>query len=333
MPDWQERITRDTQPDMRVEHALRYRLAAPIILASKTWADLGCGNGVAAADALGGNFEGRAILVDVDEQATAAAARELGVDDASTLVANLNDPVDVERVRGRLLADDAPRTVTCFEVVEHLENFVPLVRMLTKFAEDGEATVLLSVPNDAFWAVENPFHATTWGEGSFEELRRMLPEGTKLARQVSLGGAAVVPLDADDPQSTTVDVTLHAKDAVPTHFLAVMGPNADSLDVLGAVVQTDLHEQRRWERQRDADLLFLADRNPSLERRLDEAHLEQRRNNVWFEEWRAYIHDLETRLGLPLSGAAPEELPSGEKVADRVRAELPADETPPDDAA
>ncbi len=29
MPDWQERITRDTKPAIRVEHDLRYAVAAP----------------------------------------------------------------------------------------------------------------------------------------------------------------------------------------------------------------------------------------------------------------------------------------------------------------
>ena len=65
MPDWQERITRETHPAVRVEHDIRYRLAEPLILGARTWADLGCGNGVAAADVLGGAYSGRAVLVDV----------------------------------------------------------------------------------------------------------------------------------------------------------------------------------------------------------------------------------------------------------------------------
>ena len=314
MPDWQERITRDTQPALRVEHALRYRLAAPTVLGSATWADLGCGNGVAAADALGGEFGGRAILVDVDESATQTAARELGIDDAATVVADLNEPVDVERVRARLLADDAPRAVTCFEVVEHLRNFVPLVEMLCTLATDEDTTVLLSVPNDAFWALENPYHETMWGEGSFEELRRMLPEGTVLVRQVSLHGSGIVPLDGEEPRTTTVDVHLRGKDVVPTHFLAVMGPRASEVDVHAAVAQVDLEEQRRWERQRESDLAF-------LQAQADKWRAELQQHHVWFEEWRVYINDLEGRLGLPPSGAAREELPSGEQVADRVAAD------------
>ena len=45
MPDWQERITRDTEPAIRVEHQLRYSLAAPLVHASALWCDLGCGTG------------------------------------------------------------------------------------------------------------------------------------------------------------------------------------------------------------------------------------------------------------------------------------------------
>ena len=305
MADWQERITRDTQPALRVEHALRYRLAAPLVLGGKTWADLGCGNGVAAADALGDEFDGRAILVDVDEGATQAAARELGVDDAGAIVADLNEASDVERVRERLLAGDAPRTVTCFEVVEHLRTFVPLVEMLAKLATDEDTTVLLSVPNDAFWALENPYHETMWGEGSFEELRRLLPEGTVLVRQVALHGSGIVPLDGEDPKATTADVHLRGAGAVPTHFLAVMGPRATDLDTHAAVTQVDLDEQRRWERQRESDLAF-------LQAQAEKWRAELQQHHVWFEEWRAYINDLEGRLGLPPSGASREELPSGE---------------------
>ena len=41
MPDWQERITKETAPAIRVEHDVRYAAAAPLVLASAAWADLG----------------------------------------------------------------------------------------------------------------------------------------------------------------------------------------------------------------------------------------------------------------------------------------------------
>jgi hypothetical protein len=296
MPDWQERITRETRPELRAEHALRYGLAAPIVTASPTWCDLGCGNGVAAADAVGGAFTGRAILVDVEQQAAEAAARELGSDDVEALVADLNDPADVARVREGIVARPGPRAVTCFEVVEHLRNFVPLVEMLTGLAEDEDTTVLLSVPNDAFWALDNPYHETMWGEGAFDELRGMLPDGAVVVRQVALQGSAALP-EADEQASTPVDVALHAAGAVPTHFVAAIGPRAGEVSVRAAVTQTDLDARRRWEREREADLAYFEEL--------------VRTWRPWFEEWRTYIHDLESRLGLPPSGVSPEELPAG----------------------
>ncbi len=68
MSDWQERITRETAPAIRAEHELRYRLAAPLIAASVGWADLGCGNGLAAAAVLGSERPAHVVLVDIAER-------------------------------------------------------------------------------------------------------------------------------------------------------------------------------------------------------------------------------------------------------------------------
>ena len=50
-----------------------------------------------------------------------------------------------------------------------------------------------------------------------------------------------------------------------------------------AVAQTDLAEQRRWERQREANLAFYEDRIQWAQRE--------------FGEWRGYMNELETKLG------------------------------------
>ena len=70
-------------------------------------------------------------------------------------------------------------------------------------------------------------------------------------------------------------------------------------------------EQRRWERQRENDLALMqrvADEHDAEINRLDEKIVEQReelrRNTATFEEWRTYIHELETELGRPLAGSA-----------------------------
>src|SRR4051794_19566092 len=162
MPDWQERITRETEPAIRAEHDARYKLAAPLIRAAPEWCDLGCGTGIAAAAALDGGFEGRAILVDVDEEVARGAATELDVREATTLAADLATPEGVAAALGEL-HDGA--VVTCFEVVEHLATFVPLLEALVERTD--RITTILSVPNDAFWAIDNPHHQAMWGEGAF----------------------------------------------------------------------------------------------------------------------------------------------------------------------
>ena len=256
MPDWQQRITRETNPAVRVEHDLRYRLAEPLILGARTWADLGCGNGIAAADTVGGMYPGRAVLVDVDESALETAATELRAGETVPVAADLTDREQLARVREAILAGEGPRTVTCFEVIERLTTFVPLVELLSELAEGGEATVLLSVANDEFWAIENPFHATTWGGGSFAELRSMLPGGTVVARQVALQGSAIVP-EGRDGEKVTIPIQPDASGADPTHFLAAMGPQAGALGVHAGVAQIDLDELRTWERERESDLAHL----------------------------------------------------------------------------
>src|SRR4051812_16931636 len=175
MPDWQERVTRESEPAIRVEHQLRYALAAPLIAGAELWCDMGCGSGIAAADALGrSEHPTRTVLVDIADDALAQAARELRLENVSTVAADLSSADDLQRVRAELLehAGEGRRVITCFETVEHLANFVPLAGLLTDLAEQHGFTVVASVPNDAFWSLENPHHQGSWGDGAFEELRR-----------------------------------------------------------------------------------------------------------------------------------------------------------------
>lgn len=283
MTDWQERITRDTKPSIRVEHELRYALAAPIVAAASTWCDLGCGSGVAAADALGETELGRVLLVDADAEALRTAGRDLRARELTRLAADLSAPEGIAAVRDALGTTDGA-AVTCFEVVEHLETFVPLVELLLGLQG---ATVLLSVPNDAFWALENPFHHTMWGEGAFEELRRLLPADAVVARQVPLDGSHVV-LDAGAAGPIELAAVAPRADAVPSHFLCAFGPEAGRLAARARAVPSDLDARRRWERQRESHLAQL------------EAELAE------MSRLREYVHDLERRLGeRPAEAAEP----------------------------
>jgi SAM-dependent methyltransferase len=289
MPDWQERITRETAPSIRIEHELRYAAAAPLVHASAAWCDLGCGTGLGAAAGLGVPYAGTALLVDVDERIVEQARAAVASETAVSLTADLTSAEDLARIREALLAaaPDGRRCVTCFETIEHLTTFVPLAELLVELAEQHGTSVAVSVPNDAFWAIENPHHVTTWGEGAVEELRSLLPTGHAFAHQVPLQGSAL----ARPGEATEEVATVRIGDGVASHFLLAFGPDAEQLAAAPRVVQADLAEQRRWERQRESDVQFMQDARERLEQEIARV-----------AEFRTYIHELEERLGLPHAG-------------------------------
>jgi 2-polyprenyl-3-methyl-5-hydroxy-6-metoxy-1,4-benzoquinol methylase len=292
MPDWQERITRETAPSIRVEHELRYAAAAPLVHASAAWCDLGCGTGLGAAAGLGVPYAGTALLVDADEAAVEQARTTVAAHATIPLTADLTSPTDLARVRDELTAAaaDGRRAVTCFEVIEHLTTFVPLVELLVELAEHHDTSVVASVPNDAFWSIENPHHVTTWGEGAVEELRSLLPADHVFAHQVALQGSAL----ARAGETAEEVASIRIGEGVATHFLLAFGPGADQLATAPRVVQADLAEQRRWERQRESDLRFMQAMSDQLEQEIERV-----------AEFRTYIHELEERLGLPRAGETP----------------------------
>jgi SAM-dependent methyltransferase len=314
MSDWQERITRETAPAIRAEHELRYRIAAPLIATAAVWADLGCGNGLAAAAALDGSRPANAVLVDVEEAVVARAVQESGIAQAHQIVADLTNPEELREVGDALLGIDGERVVSCFEVIEHLSTFIPLLEWAGALAREGAATFLISVPNDAFWSMQNPHHHTSWGEGAFEELRRLLPAEQTLLRQVALSGSAVVDWSATATRHD-ISTSIGASGTVATHFIAAFGPRHDELWRGALAVQTDMLEQRRWERQRENDLAVMQQEALTHDAIVEEQRQELAKRTLWFDEWRTYIHELEHELGRPLSGVAPDELPDAEREA------------------
>lgn len=298
MPDWQERITRDTEPAIRVEHDLRYGAAAPIVRASAAWCDLGCGNGIAARRAVEAGFDGHAILVDLDGEVAERAQVEMGLASSTALAADLTSRDDLARIAEALRqAGEAatPRAVTCFEVVEHLTTFVPLVEWLVELSAHERVTAVISVPNDAFWATANPHHETMWSEGAWTELQGMLPADRVLARQVVLQGSALVR-DGEHghvPGAAGLEVD---RSGVQSHFIAAFGPAATELAHRAAVAQVDQGQQRAWVRQREAHLAYAEAQLGEL-RDWAKGRIEQ------LDDWRRYIHELEDQLGLPRSGS------------------------------
>jgi hypothetical protein len=193
MPTWEDRIKQSSEPALRAERDARYRYAAPAIAAAKIWCDVRL-DGDAPEPPEG--FDGEVLVL---------------------------DPSDVQQLKGK-----KDVVVTCFDVIERLDNFAPLVEALESLKN---ATVLLSVPNDVAGS-------SAWGEGAFAELRSLLPDGHTVAEQTALAGSAIGSADG----------------GAPTHFIATWGGGA--LEGVRDVVELGLDEQRDWVRRQLADLAY-----------------------------------------------------------------------------
>lgn len=249
MPDWEERIRAGSHPVLRVEHEVRYAAAAPIALESDLWCDLGCGTATGSAGPLQA-FGGRAVLVDIDAGSIAEACARFPAAATEGVVADLATTEGIAAAYASLGSGDRG-CITCFEVIEHLHSFAPAITMLVDLAEKRGFTVVMSVPNDGFWDMRNPFHKSRWSEGAFEELTSMLPRDHVVAFQTALAGSCVVRGDRRVEAESDVSTR-----NVPTHFVTAFGPRADDLGSPVGLTASDLAGQRVWERQREADLAY-----------------------------------------------------------------------------
>lgn len=258
MTNWEERINRGGDPLVVIEHVVRYRFAAPLLSGADLWIDAACGTGYAPSLILDGLADPprRALLADVDEGAVGSAAGALRALDPRTLVTDLGTDEGLAALDAAIGATDGQRVViTSMETVEHLTQPMRFVRWLCEQATERDADVVLSVPNDAFWAIENPYHQTMWSEGAFAELRGLLPADHVAAAQFPINGSCITTGAGDDA------VELHAERAaarVPSHFLAAFGPRRDRLQTAAGATLADLPARRQWEQQREADLAFLS---------------------------------------------------------------------------
>src|SRR3954471_1006699 len=233
-------MTRAGGPALRAEQRLRYSLVRELVQGSALWCDLGCGTAVEAAAGLGGANAQRVLLVDRSQEALEEARRQFQGQEVLTRQCDLAHHDGRASVAAEIgeHSGGGPVTITCFDCIEQLESFVPLVSGLVELAERSGHTVVLSVPNDTFWLVDRPERRTSWGEGAFEELRAVLPDDHVVLRQVALQGSAIVRAD-DRPDIRPVEAALEPE-GVPSHLLVAFGPRTAQLGAgLAAVAQVD----------------------------------------------------------------------------------------------
>ena len=262
MPTWEARVSRATAPADRVEAELRYAWAAPLIGSAALWIDLGCGTGVAAGAALG-DAGARALLVDRSPEALAEARRECGSEVVGAVEADLATAEGVAAVRAAIEAApvDGATVVTCFDVLAQLADFTPLVELLLSLGET--ATVALSVPDDAAGALDDPHRASAWSAGAAEELRRLLPAGAVVARQVPVRASAIVAEGAGE--SAPLGAVAVGDDQPAAHHLLAFGPDAARLAPASLARAADLDAERADARRRESDLAYLEARLAQLE--------------------------------------------------------------------
>lgn len=247
---WEERISPTSDALLVGEHEARYRFARAAVASADVWCDLGCGTGAGSVRGLGDVLPADVVLVDADPEALDEVARTFGDHPTERLRVDLTSAADLAALGDRLTASGGTIALTCFEVIEHLTDFVPLIEWMGTMSAVG-ATVVMSVPNDVFTSVKNPFHLTMWGSSSVEELRRLLPADHVAATQVALAGSVVAPL-GEPASRVRVDGEV-AAEGVPLQYLFAFGPRAGELAPASVVLAHDVVAQRVWERQREVD--------------------------------------------------------------------------------
>jgi hypothetical protein len=151
------------------------------------------------------------------------------------------------------VVDDA--VIVCAGVLERLAGFVELVEALVALSAERGATVVLSVPNDAFSDNAAAMRRSAWGEGTVDELRRLLPDDHVLLHEVVLRGAALVAAGQDAGLPVTVNVDPRA--TVPVSYVLVFGPRAAAVAPAATAVAADLRAERARDRERTAELEVL----------------------------------------------------------------------------
>jgi 2-polyprenyl-3-methyl-5-hydroxy-6-metoxy-1,4-benzoquinol methylase len=154
-----------------VHHLIRYRWAASVLAETRADArllDLGCGSGYGAFELAGALPRAHVVGVDYDTNAITSARAAFA---RGNLVYRVGDPLRWDATIGPGLFD----TVTCFDVLEHVEHRELFMEALVAHLTD-DAVVLFSTPSAAADNDLRPgweFHRIEYGTASlYDFLRR-----------------------------------------------------------------------------------------------------------------------------------------------------------------
>lgn len=199
--------------DLFNEHVSRYKFAARLIPAGGAILDLGCGTGYGTAE-----LAGAASIVgaDVSAEAVEYARANYGREGVTFLEASCESVP---------LPDHQFDLITCFEVIEHLDNWRGLLAEARRLLRPGGQFVV-STPNKAYYAETrgktgpNPFHTHEFEYAEFETaLREYFPH----MRIWSQNHAAAIVFAPQNPAGAVLAATGSRVSEDSHFFVAVCG--------------------------------------------------------------------------------------------------------------
>jgi SAM-dependent methyltransferase len=276
--------------DLFNEHVSRYKFAARLIPKGGEILDLGCGTGYGTVELLSG---GTSIVgADVSAEAVAYARANYGREGVIFLEASC---------QALPLTDHQFDLITCFEVIEHLENWRGLLAEAQRLLRPGGSFVV-STPNKAYYAETrgktgpNPFHTHEFEYAEFESaLKEYFPH----VRIWSQNHAAAIVFAPPTPAGAVLEASGSRVPEDSHFFIAVCGAAQGAREEVFAWVPESGNLLREREShiakleaelaRKDQWLNQALDAHAALQREHEGTVLELRAKNEW-------AADLNTRI-------------------------------------
>ena len=223
--------------ELHHEHVHRYRFAATVA-AGRRVLDLGCGEGYGAAILSGGAQ--RVTGVDIDREAVASASARYGDRGIEFVVAPATDVP---------LPDGSVDLITCFEVIEHVDDPAGLVAEVVRLLAQGGLLVCSTPDRDAYNASltqPNPFHVCELSRAELAELLERSFDSVRLYGQRSVTASWI----ADD-EPPALELTADRPPPSPIFWVAVAAVGAEAPHMRSSLL-VDPQRQAKPER---ADLI------------------------------------------------------------------------------